>query len=84
MFNSWNSTPLSGAFEEAMKRNKAELLERVASGSTSGQGGDTGSDTGGGKNGTSEGKPSQTLLYVAVGVALLVVVLLLRRKGGKP
>lgn len=79
MFNSWNSTPLSGAFEEEMKRKTAELLERTASGSTSGQGGDTGSDTGG----TSEGKLSQTLLYVAVGVALLVVVLLLRRKGGK-
>ena len=76
MFNSWNSTPLSGAFEEAMKRNEAELLERTASGSTSGQGS--------GKGGTSEGKPSQTLLYVAVGVALLVVVLLLGRKGGKP
>ena len=81
MFNSWNSTPLSGAFEEEMKRKTAELLERTASSTTSGQGGgDTGSDTGG----TSEGKPSQTLLYVAVGVALLVVVLLLRRKGGKP
>lgn len=81
MFNSWNSTPLSGAFEEEMKRKTAELLERTASGSTSGQGS---GDTGGGKNGTSEGKPSQTLLYVAVGVSLLVVVLLLGRKGGKP
>lgn len=80
MFNSWNSTPLSGAFEEEMKRKTAELLERTASGFTSGQG----SGKGGTSEGKPEGKPSQTLLYVAVGVSLLVVVLLLGRKGGKP